>query len=65
MKRETLEVLAALCLLTLESHRVIFNYVQNRLDDVCLGYLKGDADIALKVCRTLNIFCFKVLIFVC
>lgn len=49
MKRETLEVLAALCLVTLESHRVIFNYVQPRFEEVILCYLNGDSDIPLKV----------------
>eukprot|EP00339_Tiarina_fusa_P000898 CAMPEP_0117015036 /NCGR_PEP_ID=MMETSP0472-20121206/12086_1 /TAXON_ID=693140 ORGANISM="Tiarina fusus, Strain LIS" /NCGR_SAMPLE_ID=MMETSP0472 /ASSEMBLY_ACC=CAM_ASM_000603 /LENGTH=981 /DNA_ID=CAMNT_0004718743 /DNA_START=178 /DNA_END=3124 /DNA_ORIENTATION=+ len=51
MKRETLEVLAALCLVTLESHRAIFQYIQPRFDTEVLCYLKNqgaDAQIPLK-----------------
>jgi len=48
IKRETLEVLAALCLVTMESHRAVYQYVNPRFEEVVLCYLKSDTDIPLK-----------------
>lgn len=49
-KRETIEILAALCLVTTDAHRTIYNYVAPRFDTVILHFIKNaTVEIPLKV----------------